>query len=177
MLKNKSIQSIFLLLVTLIIIFACSANFPVNSSTNNTKYTSTPKINYSVQKHFLSQVNALRTKARSCGGKYFPATTPLQLNEALNLAAYHHSLDMSSHQFLDHQSSNGDNLTERLDRVKYAWRAVGENIAHNQRNVEQVLKDWLSSPGHCSNLMSPDFEQTGIAQVNWYWTQVYATPK
>ena len=79
--------------------------------------------------------------------------------------------------FLDHISSNGDTLADRAEKVNYKWRAIGENVAHNQRKIEQVLQDWLSSPGHCSNMMSSEYRHTGIAQVNWYWTQVYAAPK
>jgi len=90
---------------------------------------------------------------------------------------YKHSLDMSEHQFLEHTSSNGDTLVERMQGVNYAWRAVGENIAHNQKSIGQAIEDWLSSPGHCSNIMSSDYSQTGVAVVNSYWTQVYATPK
>ena len=84
---------------------------------------------------------------------------------------------MSKHQFLEHTSSNGDTLVERMQDVSYLWSAVGENIAHNQNSIGQVIEDWLSSPGHCSNMMSADYTQTGVANVNKYWTQVYATPK
>ena len=65
---------------------------------------------------------------------------------------------------------------ERMQQIDYAWSAVAENIAHNQRTIAQVIQAWLSSPGHCSNLMSAEFTQTGVAVVNRYWTQVYATP-
>ena len=84
---------------------------------------------------------------------------------------------MSEHQFIDHISSNGDSLIERLKKADYSWRAIAENVAHNQRSIDHVLEDWLSSPGHCSNMMSAEYRHTGVAQVNWYWTQVYATPK
>ena len=84
---------------------------------------------------------------------------------------------MSENQFLEHTSSNGDTLIERLHNVNYLWSAVGENIAHNQNSIKQVIDDWLSSPGHCSNLMSDVYTQTGVALVNKYWTQVYAAPK
>ncbi len=84
---------------------------------------------------------------------------------------------MSENQFLEHASSNGDTLVERMQDVNYVWSAVGENLAHNQKTIQQVIADWLASPGHCSNLMSSDYTQAGVAVVNRYWTQVYATPK
>lgn len=126
---------------------------------------------------FLKQVNTMRSKGRKCGDEYFPAATALTLNRDLNLIAKQHSEDMSKYQFLEHISSNGDTLVERMLRVNYEWRAIAENIAYNQKSIGQVIDDWLSSPGHCSNMMSSAYSQTGIAQVNRYWTQVYATPK
>lgn len=129
------------------------------------------------EKLFLNKVNVVRSKARKCGDKYFTASHALILNHSLTKAAYRHSKDMSKHQFLEHTSSNGNTLAERMQGVNYAWRAVGENIAYNQKSIGQVIEDWLSSPGHCSNMMSADYTQTGVANVNKYWTQVYATPK
>ncbi len=126
---------------------------------------------------FLQQVNIARAKGRKCGKEYFPAASPLILNDKLNQAAQKHSQDMFKHQFLEHLSSNGDTLAERIHKANYAWRAVAENIAHNQESIGQVVNDWLSSPGHCSNMMSRAYTQTGIAHINRYWTQVYATPK
>ena len=126
---------------------------------------------------FLTATNRVRAKARKCGDKYFPAAPALRLNKSLNKAAYGHSLDMFENQFLEHTSSNGDTLVQRMIRVDYLWKAVGENIAHNQKTIMHVIEDWLSSPGHCSNIMSSAYTETGIAQVNRYWTQVYAAPK
>jgi len=126
---------------------------------------------------FLQQVNIIRSKGRKCGKEFFPASSPLTLNGNLNQAALLHSQDMFKHQFLEHVSSNGDTLVERMHKANYVWRAVAENIAHNQKSIGQVIDDWLSSPDHCSNMMSAAYTQTGIANVNRYWTQVYATPK
>lgn len=133
--------------------------------------------NAALSKQFIEQVNNFRAQARKCGDQYFSSAPPLTMNDRLNLAASRHSSDMYQNNFLDHISSNGDTLADRVEKVNYKWRAIGENVAHNQRKIEQVLQDWLSSPGHCSNMMSPEYRHTGIAQVNWYWTQVYAAPK
>lgn len=129
----------------------------------------------SIQQQFLIAVNNVRSKPRKCGQQKYSAAPALRLNNDLNRAAYKHSLDMYENQFLDHISSNGDNLVERMQQVDYLWRAVGENIAHNQKSIEQVIDDWLSSPGHCSNLMSEEYTETGVALVKHYWTQVCHT--
>jgi len=167
----------------IILVFVCAALI-ISCATKNhaPKYeqeTKSTKIITSAnfEKIFLSKVNIVRAKARKCGDKYFPAAPALALNRTLSKAAHKHSQDMYKHQFLEHTSSNGDTLVERMQDVKYLWSAVGENIAHNQKSIGQVLEDWLSSPGHCSNIMSIDYTQTGVANVNRYWTQVYAAPK
>ncbi len=141
----------------------------------NLEVVETPA-SFALQERFISKLNQLRAEGRKCGDQYFPAAKPLKVNKRLTQTAYQHSKDMSEHQFLDHHSSDGDTLVERLEEADYKWRTAGENVAHNQRSIEEVLEDWLSSPGHCSNMMSAEYNQTGIAQVNWYWTQVYAKP-
>ena len=129
-----------------------------------------------LEQKFISKVNELRAQGRMCGKQYFPPAKPLIANDRLTKAALGHSKDMSQYKFLDHISSNGDTLVERLQKTKYVWRVIAENVAHNQRSIEQVLQDWLSSSGHCSNMMSADYVHTGVAQIDWYWTQVYAAP-
>lgn len=168
------------LVIVVVVAFACSSY--TNSTLEKKTYVKSPFISNSItnatlSKQFIEQVNKLRAQARKCGAQYFPSAPPLTMNDRLNLAASRHSSDMYQNNFLDHISSNGDTLADRIEKVNYKWRAVGENVAHNQRKIEQVLQDWLSSPGHCSNMMSHEFRHTGIAQVNWYWTQVYAAPK
>lgn len=158
----------------LIFVIACSS-YDKNLKKPTSEQSTATSDAFQIQ--FLSAVNKVRSRTRKCGQKVFSAAPPLRLNKKLTIAAYQHSLDMSDNQFLKHTSSNGDTLVKRLQDVNYSWSAVGENIAHNQKNIEQVIDDWLNSPGHCSNLMSSDYKQTGIAVVKKYWTQVYATPK
>lgn len=162
--------------ILIFVVFATVTSCAPSPTLKAVKSSKVP-ITSNFHQQFLSQINAVRSKGRECGKKYFPATTALTLNRDLNHVAKMHSQDMFKHQFLEHISSNGDTLVERMQRVNYEWRAIAENIAHNQKSIGQVIDDWLSSPGHCSNMMSPAYTQTGIANVNRYWTQVYAAPK
>ena len=68
---------------------------------------------------------------------------------------------------------------ERATAEGYHWRSVGENIAGGDRSVETVVRDWMDSPGHCANIMNPEFTEIGLACVErsrstWgtYWTMV-----
>ena len=161
------------MIFSLLIISACASS--VHSGKKNINSTSTQTTKFELR--FIAAVNQARGQSRLCGSKKFSAAPPLVLNKKLTVASYKHSLDMANHQFLEHVSSNGDTLVERMSDVRYDWSAVGENLAHNQKSIKQVIEDWLSSPGHCSNLMSSDYTQAGVAVVNGYWTQVYAAPK
>ena len=165
---------IIFLVIIFLFISACTS-IAVSPKTSQIK--STKHITAKFEQQFIAEVNKVRKKSRLCGNKKYPAAKPLMLSEKLTVASYKHSLDMSDNQFLEHISSNGDTLVERMRDVEYAWSAVGENLAHNQKTIKQVIEDWLSSPGHCSNLMSSDYTQAGVAMVNGYWTQVYASPK
>ena len=69
-------------------------------------------------------------------------------------------------------------MTQRATRAGYRWRQVGENIAGGLGSAEQVVAGRLASPGHCANLMAPDFAEMGAAYavdtrstLDIYWTQ------
>lgn len=162
------------LYICLLLISACVTN---SSSSQKPRVKNNSVSSVQFEQQFLAEINKVRAIARICGNKKYPAAPALTLNSKLTSASYKHSLDMSENQFLEHVSSNGDTLVKRMQNINYVWSAVGENLAHNQKTIQQVIADWLVSPGHCSNLMSSDYTQAGVAVVNRYWTQVYATPK
>lgn len=71
-----------------------------------------------------------------------------------------------------------------MTRAGYSWKAVAENVAAGQSTAEEAVRTWLESPGHCENLMSPGYSETGIAHAinreaekGIYWVQVFATPR
>ena len=136
-----------------------------------------------VSEKVLSLVNAARSKARKCGRQSFPPVPPLTLSAVLNRAALIHSQDMARNDFFEHRGSDGSMVGDRTARVGYRWRAVAENIAIGAETAEIVVDGWLKSPGHCVNIMSPDYTEMGIAYVTEpksepgiYWTQVFGRP-
>jgi uncharacterized protein YkwD len=136
-----------------------------------------------VSEKVLSLVNAARGKPRKCGRKSFPAVPALTSSAVLNRAALVHSQDMAKNDFFEHQGSDGSQVGERAARVGYRWRAVAENIAIGAETAEIVVDGWLKSPGHCVNIMSPNYTEMGIAYVTdpksgpgIYWTQVFGRP-
>ena len=137
-----------------------------------------------VNNRILQLANQARSRARRCGSKSFAPVPPLMLEKHLTSAAREHARDMAKHSMLEHTGSDGSTPATRVIRAGYAWRVVGENIASGATTPEEVMEGWLASPGHCENLMSPRFEEMGIAWVvdpksdsGVYWAQVFGARK
>lgn len=120
----------------------------------------------------LDAVNAARATARTCGGTAFPAVPPLTWNAQLADAARAHSADMAQNGYLGtasdagaaHTGSDGSTPQQRITKAGYVWRVSGENVAAGY-TVGDVVVGWLNSPGHCSNIMSPKYTETGVSYV------------
>ena len=128
------------------------------------------------KREMVKLVNEARTKGAYCGGKWQKPVEPIKWDETLEKAAVLKSLDMYGKNYFSHSSPDGETLTDRLKKVNYAWRAMGENLAKGPTSVEQAVNTWLKSEGHCINIMKPEFTHFGAAQYGTYWTQVFASP-
>lgn len=132
----------------------------------------------------LNRVNEARSQPRQCGDENFAAAEPLSWNCKLAEAAQAHSADMVEQEFFSHTGPEGDQTPKRVNESGYSWSAVGENIASGQNSVDHVVDGWLSSPGHCANIMNAEFTEMGAARVEAsgspyspFWTQVFARPR
>jgi uncharacterized protein YkwD len=132
----------------------------------------------------LKLVNDARSKPRSCGNDHFSAAAPLDWNAQLAAAALAHSSDMAKKNYFSHASPDGAEADERANRQSYEWQRIGENVATGQGSPQQVVRGWLASPGHCANIMNPEFEEMGAAYAvneksdgTIYWTQVFGARK
>jgi uncharacterized protein YkwD len=133
----------------------------------------------SFQADLLQQVNAARASARSCGGVLRSAAPALAWSALLQSAAARHSTDMAQNNFFSHTGSDGSNVGTRATAAGYGWSGVGENIAAGQANVGTVMSGWLSSAGHCDNIMNSGYNDVALACVSQagtsygkYWTMV-----
>lgn len=136
-----------------------------------------------VSARVLALVNEARSKARKCGSRSYEAAPPLQLSPQLGDAALTHAQDMSKNNFLEHRGSDGSMPADRVSRTGYRWRAVAENIAAGIPDADAVVRGWLNSPGHCSNIMGAQFREMGVAYVvndkkepTIHWAQEFAMP-
>lgn len=137
-----------------------------------------------IDQALLDRVNEARSQPRQCGDEHFDAAEPLAWSCTLEDAARAHSEDMAAQEFFSHTGPGGVEIGERVRSRGYSWLAVGENIAGGQESADQVVERWLSSPGHCANIMSDEFTEMGAARVEApgskyspLWTQVFARPR
>ncbi|AMD02372.1 CAP domain-containing protein [Halomonas chromatireducens] len=136
------------------------------------------------QQAMLERVNEARSEDRQCGDDAYKATQSLAWSCRLEEAAEAHSQDMAKNEFFGHTDAEDVGVNERVNDTGYDWMAVGENIAAGQADVAEVIEGWLSSPGHCANIMSDQFTEMGAAVVEAedseyspFWTQVFARPR
>ena len=129
-----------------------------------------------------AQLDAVRSSARACGERTWPAVATLRPNAVLAATARHYAQELAARERIDHVGAAGDSLRTRLRQGGYAMRLAGENLAGGPDGLDEALAQWLASPAHCENLMLADFQEYGLACVagpgQWqrYWVLHLAAP-
>jgi uncharacterized YkwD family protein len=123
----------------------------------------------SVESQVASLVNIERQKA---------GLAPLKLNVQLSGTARMKSTDMRDKNYFDHQSPTYGSPFDMMQRYGITYRAAGENIAAGQRTAQEVMKGWMTSPGHRQNILNPNFTEIGVGlaeggSYGYYWTQQF----
>jgi len=156
----------------LAIVLATPVVYPADASAGN------------IEGRVLELVNEARMHPRDCGARGFAPTHPLTSDPLLDRAALGHAKSMAAFDYMGHVGRDGSEAKDRVERVGYRWRGIGENVAAGPTTADVVVKGWLASPGHCANIMSPKFTQMGIAfavnrqsRYGVYWAQVFAVPR
>ena len=124
-----------------------------------------------VQFRMLDSVNALRQAA---------GVPPVQFDSALNAAAATHARDMSVQNRPWHFGSDGSSPIERVARVGFNGRLVGENISETYETELETLAAWMDQPDTRRIILSPDARRMGF---EWHqedsgkiwWTMVLGT--
>ena len=107
---------------------------------------------------------------------------PLVLNDRLCAAAEQHACAMIDGGFFAHIDPETDSSPgQRAYEKGYAYLSIGENLAAGQQSVEEVVEQWMDSPGHQANILGPNWRATGIAvraggEYGMYWIQLFADP-
>ena len=103
---------------------------------------------------------------------------PLTHNVLLDVAAQIQADDMAVNAFFDHTGSDGSTVGDRAISAGYSWSMIGENIGQGDVTPEEMMSQWMSSPGHRANILNPGFTEIGVA-VNdagtTLWVQVFGS--
>lgn len=131
-----------------------------------------------VSDEVIQLVNQARSQGRVCGNQRFASAGSVSANGSLSRAAQLHSSDMAARRQMSHTGSNGSSMGDRAKQAGYQWRGIAENVAAGQKSSSAVVQAWLKSPGHCANIMNPNYNETGVGAVQGrdgtlYWTMVY----
>jgi len=179
-----------IILLTITVLTGCGSSKVYKQSTINSKPYAAPKIDDSTKKKYLTVINTLRNQSRSCGSAgYFSAAPALRWKGSLYRASYEHSRDMMKSNTFSHKGSKsvsdwtanvqalsgGSSFKDRIENNGYTkWKNLAENIAMGASTGDQVMDQWISSDGHCANIMNPLFTDVGMARVNNFWTQNFS---
>lgn len=123
---------------------------------------------------FEAQMLRLINEHRSNGSNCGTPTHPLQSQDALRCAARLHSQDMNERDFYAHVNPDGDGPRDRMEAAGYEAGPWGENIFKGPTSAEEAMEGFMESPGHCSNIMSPEFTLVGVGVHGSTWTQAFS---
>ncbi|KUF09547.1 CAP domain-containing protein [Pseudoponticoccus marisrubri] len=125
-----------------------------------------------VQFRMLDSVNALRQAA---------GAPPLELDSKLTAAAATHARDMSVQNRPWHFGSDGSSPIDRVRRVGYSGRLVGETISETYETELETLGAWMEEQPTRQVILDPTARDLGFS---WFqedngkiwWTMVLGAP-
>jgi uncharacterized protein YkwD len=81
-----------------------------------------------------------------------------------------HSSYQSQINSMTHTGAGGSDGGQRIAAAGFSWSGWGENIGWSDPGAAAMLQGWVTSPGHCQNLMNPIFTHIGWSRVGAYDT-------
>lgn len=137
------------------------------------------------QEDFLAATNKARLQGQKCGGVLMNAVPPLKWDTRLESAAARHVRDMITLDFRGHVNpTDHTRAQQRAEQFGFVGTA-GENIAYGPLTAQEAVKQLLTSPEHCKNMMDSHWTHFGGAVGNGsektifatYWVQVFGRPR
>ncbi len=106
-----------------------------------------------IQYRLLDSVNALRQAA---------GAAPVSLNAQLNAAAATHARDMAVQNRPWHFGSDGSSPIDRVRRVGYPGRLIGEDISETYETELETLAAWMENPDTKRVVLDPNATDLGF---------------
>src|SRR6056297_2249442 len=121
-----------------------------------------------IQFRVLDSVNSLREAA---------GRAPVELDAKLTAAAATHARDMSVQNRPWHFGSDGSSPIDRVRRIGYEGKLVGEAISETYETETETLAAWMKDEGSRRVILSPDARNMGFAWLQEdngkiWWTLV-----
>ena len=88
----------------------------------------------------------------------------LEWDQALAAAALQHCLRMAAEGPISHQYRGEPDLSARAAQSGAHFSLIEENVAVGP-SADAIHEEWMQSPGHRANLLSPDVDRVGVAVV------------
>ncbi len=121
---------------------------------------------------FEQQVLVLVNQQRALHG-----LAPLAYDSRLDLASERHNQVQAATRSMAHSGIGDGDPGSRIRATGFtgAW---GENVATGQLTPEQVVSEWMASPGHRRNILDPNYRRLGVAygqaaDGRTYWAQSF----
>ncbi len=146
--------------------FAASGELLDDDTSDNSVVS--PEVS-TIAKEVLAQINSARKKE---------GLAALSLSEQLGVIAQARALEQAKMGTISHSRPDGSEWYTIL--VEYGMPAAGcgENLAMNYTSPSAVVKAWLESAVHKSNIMNVYYQYMGIGYYeengNIYWVQLFS---
>ncbi len=109
----------------------------------------------------------------------------LKENAQLNQAAFLKAQDILANNYFSHWSPQGKSPWHWFKKANYNYQAAGENLGIGFLDSSEVHQAWENSPTHKANLLSPNYQEIGIAVLQGNFegnettivVQLFGTPK
>lgn len=124
----------------------------------------------SMAAELLREINTVRQKE---------GLSALSLSDALTSAAQARAREQALMGGISHRRPDGSEWYTILAEHGVKAAGSGENLAMNYTSVSGVVKAWLESPTHRSNIVNASYRYMGLgyyeADGNVYWVQLFAS--
>ena len=129
-----------------------------NTDSPNTTTPSTTENNSGLTADELEVFNLINAKRTSAG------LSALRIDNEVQNVARIKAQDMVDSNYFSHTSPTYGSPFDMMKNFGIKYKAAGENIAGNSSNSGAV-NAWMNSEGHRANILSNNFNYTGIAVV------------
>lgn len=120
---------------------------------------------------YEAQVVSLVNAERAAAG-LSPLAVNIEATKAARIRCQEQTVSFS------HTRPSGARFSSVLDELGISYLGAGENIAYGQRSADEVMKDWMNSPGHRANILREEYTEIGVGCFQdttgiLYWTQLF----